>query len=85
MTPITASSHHAPAGEPHFRRRIDVAPPPPKARATPSIMPKTPRQRPTWRQNLIRNPAHELPAGFAPPNAYHGSDACGWRRSGFNR
>jgi hypothetical protein len=52
MTPITASSHHAPAGEPHFRRRINVVPPPPKARATPSIMPKTPRQRSTRRQNL---------------------------------
>jgi hypothetical protein len=31
MTPITASLHIRPAGEPHFRCRIAVAPPPPKA------------------------------------------------------
>ena len=34
MTP-TASSHHPPAGEPCFRRRIAVAPTPPNAPATP--------------------------------------------------
>ncbi len=32
MTPITASSHLSPAGEPCFRHCIAVAPPPPKAR-----------------------------------------------------
>jgi hypothetical protein len=51
MTPVAASSHDAPAGEACFRRRINIAPTPPKARATPSIMPKTLHQQPPWRQN----------------------------------
>jgi len=37
MTPITASLHLPPTGEPRFRRRIAVAPPPPTARPMPSI------------------------------------------------
>ena len=50
MTPITASSHLAPAGELRFRGRTAVALPPPKAQTTPSIMPKSPRRRPPRRQ-----------------------------------
>jgi hypothetical protein len=42
MTPITASLHLPPAGEPRFRRRIAVAPPPPTARPIPSIRLKLP-------------------------------------------
>jgi hypothetical protein len=55
MTPVTASSHHPPAGEPCFRRCIAVAPAPPKARARPSIMPKSPRRRPLQRQTPDRD------------------------------
>jgi hypothetical protein len=44
MTPVTVLSYHSPAGEPCFRRCIAVALVPPKARATPSIMPKSPRR-----------------------------------------
>src|SRR5262249_23428111 len=43
-----------PAGEPCFRRCIAVAPAPPKARATPSIVPKPTRQRPPRRQTPDR-------------------------------
>ena len=50
MTPVTASSHLPPDGEPCFRRCIAVAPPPPKAGATPSIMRKSPRRRPPRQQ-----------------------------------
>jgi hypothetical protein len=56
MTSVTVSSHHPPAGEPCFRRCIAVAPAPPKARATPSIVPKSPRRRLPQRQPLDRHP-----------------------------
>jgi hypothetical protein len=52
MIPVTASSPHAPAEEPDFRRRIAIASAPPKARAAPPMMPKTPCQRLARRQNL---------------------------------
>jgi hypothetical protein len=55
MTPVTASSHHTPAGEPCFRRCAAVAPLTPKARATPAIMPKPPRQRPPRPQTPDRD------------------------------
>jgi hypothetical protein len=51
MTPVTASSHHPPPGKPRLRHRSTIDRRPPRARATPSIMPKTPRQRPARRQN----------------------------------
>ncbi len=51
MTPVTASSHHAPAGEAHFRHPITVVPTPAKTRATSPIIPKSPRQPPPPRQN----------------------------------
>jgi hypothetical protein len=51
MTPVTASSHQALAGKPHCRRRIAVAPVPAEAHATPSMMPKPPRQPLTRQQN----------------------------------
>ena len=51
MTPVTASSHHAPVGEAHFRHPITVVPTPAKTRATSPIIPKSPRQPPPPRQN----------------------------------
>jgi peptide/nickel transport system substrate-binding protein len=50
MTPVTSSSHLPPAGEPRFRRRVAVAPPPPTARPTPSISLKSPCRLPRRRQ-----------------------------------
>jgi hypothetical protein len=55
MTPVTASSHLLPAGEPRFRRRIAVAPPSRKARATSSIRPKLPPQPLPRRQTRHRD------------------------------
>jgi hypothetical protein len=55
MTPITASLHLPPAGEPRFRRRIAVAPPPPTARPIPSIRLKLPCRLPRSRQTRHRN------------------------------
>ena len=55
MTPVSASSHHAPAGKPRFPHRSTIAPAPPKARATPAIMPKSPRQPPPPRQTFYRD------------------------------
>jgi len=52
--PVTASSHHAPAGEPNFRRRIAIASAPPKAVCAPPIMPKTPVR--AWRAGQIPTP-----------------------------
>ena len=54
MTPITASLHLPPAN-PRFRRRIAVAPAPPKARATPSIRLRLPCRLPRWRQTRHRD------------------------------
>ena len=42
MTPSPPSSHHAPAGEAHFRHPITVVPTPAKTRATSPIIPKSP-------------------------------------------
>ena len=50
MIPIITSSQLPPAGEPCFRRCIAVASTPPKAHATPSIMPKSSCRRPLRRQ-----------------------------------
>jgi hypothetical protein len=55
MTPVTVSSHPAPAGKPNFRRRIAIASAPPKAPAAPPMMPKASRQRLARRQNLDRD------------------------------
>ena len=55
MTPVTASSHHPPAGKHRFPHRSTIAPAPPRARATPSIMPKSPRQQPPPRQTFDRD------------------------------
>jgi Phage integrase, N-terminal SAM-like domain len=55
MTPVTALSHCPPAGEPRFRRRTAVASAPPKARATRSIKPKSPRRPLPRRQTRHRD------------------------------
>ena len=55
MTSATDLSHCPPAGEPRFRRRTAVASAPPKARATPSIMPKSPRRPLPRRQTRHRD------------------------------
>ena len=55
MTPVTTLSHCPPAGEPRFRRRTTVASAPPKARATPAIMPKSPRRPLPRRQTRHRD------------------------------
>jgi hypothetical protein len=51
MTPVTASPHIPPAGEPCFRRCTAVAPPSPTAHAASSITPKSPPRPPPRRQN----------------------------------
>ena len=55
MTPVTALSHCPPAGEPRFRRRTAVAPPPLTGRPMPSIRLKSPRRRPPQRQTRHRD------------------------------
>jgi hypothetical protein len=68
--PVATSSHHAPAGEPHFRRRIAIAPPLAETQATspdqPKITPSTAivatksrRQSSVRRQ--LRRPEQPLP------------------------
>ena len=51
MTPVSASSHHAPAAEPCFRRCIAVAPVTPNAPATLAITLNSPHRPPLQRPN----------------------------------
>src|SRR5712691_4206716 len=75
MTPVSASSHHSPAAEPCFCRRIAVAPVTPNVPVTPAITPNSPRRPPPQRPNrdrhrsvLRRKPPPAQPRPKPPPN-----------------
>jgi hypothetical protein len=55
MTPVTASPHMPPAGQPRFRRCNAVALPSPKAHAASSVRPKSLPRLPPQRKNRYCN------------------------------